>query len=75
MSVISPVLAQCVESPAAPIKDSYAALVALDQLVKDFAPPEMDAAQADLWICQMVQYLLQSSRDVYLGYLAPTTVQ
>jgi hypothetical protein len=66
-------LAQCIGSPAPAHCD--AALVALDQLVESFAPPELNAAQADLWLHQITQYLLHRDRDVYLGYLAPTTVQ
>jgi hypothetical protein len=72
-------LAQCVggspDAPDAPAPNCDAALDALAALVASFAPPELDAAQAGLWIHTMTQYLLQRDRDVYLGYLAPITVQ
>lgn len=71
LSNIDAELAKAIGAPA----HCDAALVALDQLVESFSPPELNAAQADLWIHQMTQYLLQRDRDVYLGYLAPTTVQ
>jgi hypothetical protein len=59
-------LAQCIGS--APAQNSDAALDALKQLVEEFAPPPER-------VHQLTQYLLHSSRDVYLGYLRPSTIQ
>jgi hypothetical protein len=57
-------LAQCIGSPA---QNSDAAIAALVALVEEFVSPEQ--------VHQMTEYLLQPERDVYLGYLASTTVQ
>jgi hypothetical protein len=56
-------LSKCIGSPT---KNSDAALVALVALVEEFVSPEQ--------VHQMTEYLLESERDVYLGYLAPTTI-
>jgi hypothetical protein len=58
-------LAQAIGSPA-PTKNSDAALAALVALVEEFVSTEQ--------VHQMTEYLLESERDVYLGYLAPTTI-
>jgi len=67
-------LAQCV---GAPVELTYIeeSLVALTQLVESFAPPNLSPAETDSWVHQMSQYLINSDLDVYLGYLAPTSVQ
>jgi hypothetical protein len=57
-------LAQCIGAPA---QNSDAAIAALVSLVEEFVSPEQ--------VHQMTQYLLHRDRDVYLGYLAPTTIQ
>jgi hypothetical protein len=59
-------LAQAILSPA-PAHNSDSALAALNQLVEEFASPEQ--------VHQLTQYLLQPERDVYLGYLRPSTIQ
>jgi hypothetical protein len=59
-------LAQAIGSPA-PAHNSDAALAALVALVEEFVSTEQ--------VHQMTEYLLESERDVYLGYLAPTTIQ
>lgn len=67
VSPLDPVLARCIGSPTAPAQNSDAAITALVALVEEFVPPEQ--------VHQMTEYLVQPERDVYLGYLAPKTVQ
>lgn len=68
-------LAKCVGAPVVEPTYFEESVVALVKLVQSFAPPELSTKDANEWVNQMSQYLINSDLDVYLGYLAPTTVQ
>jgi hypothetical protein len=60
-------LAGCIGSRTdALAQNSDAAIAALVALVEEFVLPEQ--------VHKMTEYLLQPERDVYLGHLAPTSI-
>ena len=69
-------LAQCVGSSNEMDKRyQEESVLELVQLVQSFAPPELSPAETDSWVRELTEYLINSDLDVYLGYLAPKTVQ